>query len=370
MSSTEISQKTSHEDEDHFLFAMQLAGVSVLPMVMQVAAELGLFDIIAKAGPGAQMSPKIIASHLPTQNANAVSMLDRILRLLTGYKVLNSSVSTNDDGLIERLYGLAPVCKYFVQNEDGVSLLPLMLLVQDKVFMDSWGHLKDAVLEGGIAFNKAHGMHAFEYPGLNPRFNQVFNKAMFNHTTIVMKKILETYNGFENFSEVVDVGGGVGTTISLITAKYPSIKGINFDLPHVNQHHFFFLGHDTLNPRKYVSGNMFESVPRAEAIFMKWILHDWSDDHNLSLLKNCYNALPDHEKVIIVEHMLHVAAENNIAAIGVGQKDLIMLSQNPGGKERTEEEFYTLARKAGFASIKKVCFAYNYSENFICFYKK
>ncbi|PIA38196.1 hypothetical protein AQUCO_02800098v1 [Aquilegia coerulea] len=362
MSSTEIPQKTNHEDEDHFLFAMQLAEVSVLPMVMQVAAELGLFDIIAKAGSGAQMSPKIIASHLPTQNANAVSMLDRILRLLTSYKVLTSSVITNDDGLIERLYGLAPVCKYFVQNEDGVSLLPLMLLVQDKVFMDSWGHLKDAVLEGGIAFNKAHGMHAFEYPGLNPRFNQVFNKAMFNHTTIVMKKILETYNGFENFSEVVDVGGGVGTTISLITAKYPSIKGINFDLPHVIEHAPSYPGVE------HVGGNMFESVPRAEAIFMKWILHDWSDDHNLSLLKNCYNALPDHGKVIIVEHMLHVAAENNIAAIGVGQKDLIMLSQNPGGKERTEEEFYNLARKAGFASIKKVCFTYNFWV--IEFYKK
>ncbi|PIA38203.1 hypothetical protein AQUCO_02800105v1 [Aquilegia coerulea] len=197
MSSIEIPQKTSNEEEDHFLFAMQLAQVLVLPMVMQGAIELGVFDIIAKAGPGAQLSPKIIASYLPTQNPNAHSMLDRILRLLTSYDVLTSSVVTNDNGLVERLYGLAPVCKYFVQNEDGVSLFPIMLLIQDKVFMDSWCHLKDAVLEGGIPFNKAHGMQVFEYPGLNPRFNQVFNRAMFDHTTIVMKKILETYKGFE-----------------------------------------------------------------------------------------------------------------------------------------------------------------------------
>ena len=63
----------------------------------------------------------------------------------------------------------------------------------------------------------------------------VFNEAMFNLTSMVMKKILETYNGFESLKEVVDVGGGFGANIGLIVSKYPHIKGINFDLPLVIQ---------------------------------------------------------------------------------------------------------------------------------------
>lgn len=93
-------------------------------------------------------------------------------------------------------------------------------------------------------------MTAFEYHGTDPRFNKVFNRGMADHSTITMKKILETYKGFEGLTSVVDVGGGTGAVLNMIVSKYPSIKGINFDLPHViedapqypgiNVHHITF----------------------------------------------------------------------------------------------------------------------------------
>lgn len=93
--------------------------------------------------------------------------------------------------------------------------------------------MKDAVLEGGIPFNRAFGMGAFEYQGSDPSFNKVFNSGMSNHTTIVMTKILEIYKGFEGLSSLVDVGGGIGVTLRMIVSKHPYIKGILYDLPHV-----------------------------------------------------------------------------------------------------------------------------------------
>ncbi|KAF9616580.1 hypothetical protein IFM89_030347 [Coptis chinensis] len=350
MVSIQNQTKTTNEEED-FSFAMQLTGAAALPMVMRVAIDLDVFEIIAKAGPGAQLSPKSIAYQLPTQNPNAHNMIDRILRLLTSYSVLNSSLVTGDNGLVERLYGLEPVCKYFVRNEDGVSVSPFMLLVQDKVFIDSWFHLKDAVLEGGIPFNKAHGMHAFEYPGIDPKFNQVFNRAMFNHTTIVVKKILEVYRGFEDLKEVVDVGGGLGTTLSIITSKYPALRGINFDLPHVVEHAPSY-------PGIILVCNL--NVLGPPYILFQWILHDWSDDECIKLLKNCYKALPEHGKLIVVDAILPVAPESDSAAKSLCQLDVSMMTQNPGGKERSEKEFETLAKGAGFASINKACCVYNY----------
>ena len=45
--------------------------------------------------------------------------------------------------------------------------------------------------------------------------------------------ILDVYKGFEGLKVLVDVGGGIGVTLNVITSKYPQIRGINFDLPHV-----------------------------------------------------------------------------------------------------------------------------------------
>ena len=96
--------------------------------------------------------------------------------------------------------------------------------------------LKDAILEGGIPFNRAHGVHVFEYAGLDPRFNKHFNTAMYNYTSLVMSNIRESYKGFDNIKQLVDVGGSLGVTLQAITTKYPYIKGINFDQPHVIDH--------------------------------------------------------------------------------------------------------------------------------------
>uniref|UniRef100_A0A0D3DKS0 O-methyltransferase C-terminal domain-containing protein n=1 Tax=Brassica oleracea var. oleracea TaxID=109376 RepID=A0A0D3DKS0_BRAOL len=69
----------------------------------------------------------------------------------------------------------------------------------------------------------------------NENIRAEFNEAMLNHTSIVMKKILKTYNGFNSLSGgvLVDVGGGLGANLALILSRLPKLKGVNFDLPHV-----------------------------------------------------------------------------------------------------------------------------------------
>ncbi|GKV16548.1 hypothetical protein SLEP1_g27178 [Rubroshorea leprosula] len=356
MASSAKSQTQIHagDDQEHSSYAMQLVMSSVMSMALHTVTQLGVFDIIADAGEDAKLSAQEIASRLATHNPDAPMMLDRILMLLATHSVVTCSVDIDNHGDPHRLYGLAPVSKYFIRNENGVSLGPLMTLVQDKVFLDSWSQLKDAILEGGVPFDRFHGTHAFEYPAKDSRFNEVFNKAMMNHTTMVIKEILKSYKGFEHLKRLVDVGGGLGVTLGFITAKYPSIKGINFDLPHVVQHAPPCPGVE------HVGGDMFQSVPKGDAIFMKWILHDWSDDHCVKVLKNCYDAVPDDGKVIVVESVVPVLPETNAASKAISQIDVQMMTQNPGGKERTQQEFTKLATKAGFSCIKYECFVFNF----------
>lgn len=340
--------RSKKEKEESLNYAIQLANSVVLPMTLYATIELGVFDILAKAGPDAKLSASEIAAQMPTQNKDAPMMLDRMLRLLASYSVVGCSVVD-----LERLYSQTLVSECFVTDQNGSNLGAVMALPQDMVFLQSWSQLKDAVLEGGIPFNRVHGMHAFEYPKVDPRFNEVFNKAMHN-TINVINSILEVYKGFEDVRQLVDVGGGLGNTLEAIIVKNPHVKGINFDLPHVIQHAQQYPGVE------HVEGDMFESVPKADAILMKWVLHDWSDECCLKLLKNCYKSIPDDGKLIVIEAIAPVLPETDAATRATFQIDMLMMTQIPGGKERSQPEFMALATGAGFSGIRFVTCACNF----------
>ncbi|XP_058114642.1 caffeic acid 3-O-methyltransferase-like [Magnolia sinica] len=340
--------------EEDWKFAMQLSNASVLPMAIKALILLDVFEIMSKCGPGAHLSASEIASHLPTSNQHAAAAtLDRVLRLLASFSVLTCTSRSRADGCVERVYGLASVCKLLVKNQGGASLATMTLLTQDRVILEMWHHLKDAVLEGELPFIKAHGKSSYEYVSTELKFGKLFNKAMWDHSTIVLTRILETYQGFEGVKELVDVGGGTGASLNLIISKYPHIKGINFDLPEVVATAPNYPGVE------HVGGDMFASVPSAEAILVKWIFMDWTDERCIQILKNCYKALPDSGKVIIVENVLPEEIKNDVGVQGSFQLDVIETAWSKG-KIRTVKEFEELAKIAGFAGFSLASFACNH----------
>ncbi|KAK1581249.1 hypothetical protein Q3G72_004267 [Acer saccharum] len=87
---------------------------------------------------------------------------------------------------------------------------------------------------------------------------------------------------------------------------------------------------------EHVGGDMFQSIP-------KWILHCWDDDHCLRLLKNCYDAIPDDGKVIVLNAVISELPETSNAARETSLLDVLLLTRDSGGKERTKPEFIALA---------------------------
>ncbi|PPR95956.1 hypothetical protein GOBAR_AA24708 [Gossypium barbadense] len=79
-----------------------------------------------------------IVSRLLAKNPNASEIIDRILRFLTAHSVLDCKVATDEDGNTTRLYGIASIGKYFVQNEDGISVVPMLHLNMDRHVFESW----------------------------------------------------------------------------------------------------------------------------------------------------------------------------------------------------------------------------------------
>ncbi|XP_050241760.1 caffeic acid 3-O-methyltransferase-like isoform X8 [Quercus robur] len=328
-------------------YAMQLATASVLPMVLKAAIELGVLEILDRAGPGALLSTSQIASQLPTHsNQDKSLLLDCMLKLLASHSILTCSIATpQHDGQVSRLYGLAPVSKYFIKEKDefGGSLAPFLDLFQDKVTMNIWYHLKDAILEGGIPFSRAYGMEANEYARKDDKFREIFMGSMKDLNPLIMKKILEKYKGFEGLKLLVDVGGGDGTLLNMIISKYPTIKGVNFDLASVIEKLPSYPGIE------HIVGDMFVSIPKGDAIFIKWVLHHWDEKQCLKVLKNCYEALPDQGKVIVVDMVIPEAPATTGDDKSLFQLYSFLMNTNPKRKERTEREFERLAKDAGFS---------------------
>ncbi|XP_047969223.1 caffeic acid 3-O-methyltransferase-like [Salvia hispanica] len=322
-------------EEEARTLAIKCATGAVLPMVVKTAIELDLFQLIKNAG---SISAEELAARIPTSNPGAGALLERILRLLTANSVLSC------EGGDERRYTLSAVGKLFTKNEEGGSWCGMSLTAHDKVLMECWYHLKDAILEGGIPFERAHGMSIFKYASNDSRFSNLLNQTM-TDSTLEYKKIFEMYSNFEGIESLVDVGGGIGVLLSIIISNNPSIKGINFDLPHVIQQAPSYPGIE------HVEGDMFINVPKGDAIIMKNIMHDWGDEDCVRILKNCKAALPRSGKVVIVEYVLPEIPESGVEEL----LNVMMSAYTSGGKERTEMEFRILGKQGGFQGFRKVC---------------
>ncbi|KAL4363291.1 hypothetical protein GQ457_04G034230 [Hibiscus cannabinus] len=351
----ESSQQITTKEDEACLRAIQYATSTVLPFALKTAIDLDLLEIIAKSGPGSKVSAAEIVSKLPAKNPNASDIIDRLLRFLTTRSVLDCDLVTDRDGKTVRLYGVSSTGRYFLRNEEGISLVQFLNALTDTHFLGCWNFLKEATLEGGLSpFERFFGANVFEVVAKDRNFGNVFNQSMSNHTAIIMKGVLQNYKGFEGLTQLIDVGGGLGTNLKLILSKYPQIKGINFDLPPVVKDAPIIPGVE------HVGGDMFDKIPSGEVIFMKSVLHDWGEEKCLKLLRNCYEAIPESGKVILLESIMPELPTTDMVTATTAYFDAGMLLVLPDGKERTFREFQTLATQAGFSAFKPVCRAYNY----------
>ena len=157
------------------------------------------------------------------------------------------------------------------------------------------------------------------------------------------KSILDAYD-FSGIGELCDVGGGNGSVLIETLRRYPSMRGVLFDLPHVIERAKPAIVAAGLADRcRLVTGNFFESTPPgSDAYFFRHIIHDWDDAKSTTTLVNCRRALKPGGKVLVVES---VVPPGNHPYFGK-DLDLTMLVM-PGGMERTEAEYRRLFAGAG-----------------------
>ncbi|KAL8256849.1 hypothetical protein R6Q59_028890 [Mikania micrantha] len=112
----------------------------------------------------------------------------------------------------------------------------------------------------------AYGVEIFYLFSSNPELNKVFNESMACRTRFELDAIMSTYDFGSLKGSLVDVGGGIGVILNEIVTKYPRLKGINFDLPHVVSSAPSYEG------VTHVGGNMFQALSPADSYLIKVLL--------------------------------------------------------------------------------------------------
>ncbi|KAH0689969.1 hypothetical protein KY289_017327 [Solanum tuberosum] len=251
--------------------------------------------------------------------------------------------------LEKKVIYLLQLRRLLLKNEP-LSLAPFVQAQLDPILMDPWHSLGEWFANGdSTPFATAHGKPLFEYAGDDPRLNRLFNEAMESDARLIMSVLIK--NGkrvFEGLTSLVDVGGGIGTVAKAISNAFPELKCSVFDLPHVVE------GLEGGNNLSYIAGDMFKSVPSADAILLKWILHDWSDEDCAKILKKCKEAIPSKEnggKVIVIDTVIDNQKGDDKSFETQLFLDVLMMV-HVSGKERNEQEWAKLFSDAGFSDYK------------------
>ena len=155
---------------------------------------------------------------------------------------------------------------------------------------------------------------------------------------------------FGEIKTLVDVGGGLGGTLTAILAAFPGLRGVVFDLPTVADAAITKIAAAGLERRcQAEGGDMRRAVPRgAEAYLLKWVLMDRSDEQAVEVVRNCAEAMTDCGRVLAVE--MTVPPDNRPSFARV--MDVQMMLLFGGGRIRTVEELRVVFAAAGLEVVR------------------
>nr|XP_016515392.1 PREDICTED: trans-resveratrol di-O-methyltransferase-like [Nicotiana tabacum] len=318
-------------------------------MSLKSAIQLNIPDIIHKHGK--PMTLDQLANALSINKAKTTH-LRRLMRILIHSGFFVKSRIQENEGESERIgegYALAPPSRLLLKDEP-LSVTPFLLAMLDPILVKPWHHVSEWFEnDHPTPFDTAHGRTFWDYAGHEPRLNHFFNDAMASDAKLVMNVVIKySKDVFEGLNSIVDVGGGTGTVAKSIANAFPDLQCTVFDLPHVVEG---LEGNKNLN---YVGGDFFVSIPPADALLLKWILHDWSDEESVKILKKCKEAIPSREKggkVIIIDIMVDNKIGDDESIETQIFFDMLMMVLVTG-RERSEKGWAKLFSDAGFSDYK------------------
>jgi hypothetical protein len=218
-----------------------------------------------------------------------------------------------------------------------------MAALWNDLFDGAWAEFETTIRTGQAGFVVRHGEPLFARIGHDTVFAKHLVGAMRGLSQLIAREasdLVAKRVQASGYKSLCDVGGGDGFLITEIAGICPGIECVLFDLEQVIE-----LGGANLNGCGVagIGGSFFNSVPDADAHILSNVIHDWSDEEAVRILKNVRQAQGDAATLFILEMMLGGDTEPLLAR----STDLNMLVLT-GGRERTREAFDVILAEAGY----------------------
>ncbi|WP_019204434.1 methyltransferase [Tsukamurella sp. 1534] len=212
----------------------------------------------------------------------------------------------------------------------------------------AWTRLTEAVASGLPQFEAANGSTSWQWFADHPDEEKNFAATM---------RAVCDYNGpalaaaypWRARSTVCDVGGGVGTLLSHVLARDPSLRGELVDQAGPIAESADFLAARGLTGRVHATvGDFFTPLTvSADVFLLKDVLHDWDDDRATTILRSVRAAMQAGGRLVLFEVLQNPERAHPLVPL----VDLTMLVHTDGGRQRTVAEFDGLFAAAGLRRV-------------------
>ena len=256
------SQEIMTSMKDHKLFEGQALLYRHLfsflnPMCLRWAIQLGIPTIIHNHGKPITLPELLSTLQVPPAKA---CFVPRFMRFLA-HNGLFAIVRIHDNE--EEAYVLTPASELLVEGTDHCLSPMIKSILQPRVFeadlkMGDWIYGEERTV-----YETAFGVSFWDFIHNNPEHMNGFNEAMAGDSKMLNLALSDCNSVFEGLESVVDVGGGNGATGKIICEAFPKLQYIVLDLPQV------VANSSASGNLSYVGGNMFDSIPQADAVLLK-----------------------------------------------------------------------------------------------------
>eukprot|EP00240_Pyramimonas_obovata_P003796 CAMPEP_0118922862 /NCGR_PEP_ID=MMETSP1169-20130426/1629_1 /TAXON_ID=36882 /ORGANISM="Pyramimonas obovata, Strain CCMP722" /LENGTH=376 /DNA_ID=CAMNT_0006863789 /DNA_START=193 /DNA_END=1323 /DNA_ORIENTATION=+ len=312
---------------------MQMMQGHFVSMSLNALVRLGVPDALGQES----LTVAELASRLDNISEEA---LWRQLRAMAGVGLFKEEAGPNG----EAKYSLTALTKLMQTGLPQPSFACGSLHWNEPALWTAWLELPNHMQKGAQpAYNTVVGGEGiFDFYKTSPGSARWFNEFMSTFSAAELLFLPKSYD-WGQFGKLVDVGGSLGVTVAAIKKEFPQVTCLNFDLPEV------VAAAPPLEGVEYVGGDMFDpaTIPAdADCIFMKHILHDWSDADSVKVLQSLHQATPAHCKVVLAEAVLPNPGEAH--PLGTPAKFIDILMFLIGGKERSKSQWEALVAEAGW----------------------
>ena len=214
----------------------------------------------------------------------------------------------------------------------------------------AYPNILGAVRNGTDPMVTAHGVDFFAYLAAHPDAADAFHDAMAAGARL-QALMIEGSLDLHGARALLDVGGSTGPLLAQLLSSHGELTGAVLDLPEAKDGADATFAEAGLSDRAaFVAGDFFEAVPTGfDLHLLTAVLHDWSDDDCVRILRNCAAALAPGGRIVVVDSELQPGARNAFAQA----TDALMLAYTPGGRERTAAQFHTLWERAALRCVEQ-----------------